>query len=148
MRRRGGGHKRRLRPWIAEKIGVPARCAHRVRSRLLGASPAHYADGEKRYILAPVGLTQGSTVVSYGLDVEAPEVAAGNHMLIIKIPLAPLIHNIEMRPGKGGRWRKRRDRRCLMAKEGVTLRCAYRRVSSAWSWRCARRPLSGGQYAA
>jgi large subunit ribosomal protein L2 len=123
VRRRGGGHKRRLRTvdFRREKIGVPAKVAQIEYDpgRTARIALLHYADGEKRYILAPVGLTQGATVVSYSTEAETPEVAPGNHMPIIKIPLGSLIHNIEMRPGKGGQLvRSAGTAARLMAKEG------------------------------
>ena len=79
----------------------------------------HYVDGEKRYILAPAGLSQGASVVSYDGSAEAPEIAPGNHMQITQIPLGSLIHNIELRPGKGGQLvRAAGTSARLMAKEG------------------------------
>ena len=123
VRRRGGGHKRRLRvvDFRREKHGIPAKVAHIEYDPGRSARIAllHYVDGEKRYILAPVGLTQGATVISYGMEVETPEIAPGNHMPIARIPLGSVIHNIEMRPGKGGQLvRSAGTGARLMAKEG------------------------------
>jgi large subunit ribosomal protein L2 len=73
----------------------------------------HYADGDKRYIIAPVGLKPGQTVVS------GPEadIIAGNSLPLRFIPLGTTIHNIELRPGKGAQM-VRLWRRPLVAKEG------------------------------
>ena len=99
---RGGGHKRhyRLIDFKRDKTGIPARVAsieydpnRSVRIALL-----HYADGEKRYILAPLNLKVGTTVVS-GPDAD---IQPGNTLPLINIPLGTLIHNIELQPGKGG----------------------------------------------
>ncbi len=99
---RGGGHKRhyRLIDFKRDKTGIPARVAsieydpnRSVRIALL-----HYADGEKRYILAPLNLKVGTTVVS-GPDAD---IQPGNTLPMVNIPLGTLIHNIELQPGKGG----------------------------------------------
>jgi len=99
---RGGGHKRHYRmiDFKRDKIGIPAKVAsieydpnRSVRIALL-----HYADGEKRYILAPLNLEIGSTVVS-GADAD---IRPGNTLPLLNIPLGTLIHNIELQPGKGG----------------------------------------------
>lgn len=102
-RHRGGGHKRlyRLIDFKRNKFDVPAKVAtieyDPNRSALIAL--LHYADGEKRYILSPVGLQVGMTVVS-GEKVE-PEV--GNSMPLANIPLGMSIHNIELNPGRGGK---------------------------------------------
>lgn len=99
---RGGGHKRHYRviDFKRDKAGIPAKVAsieydpnRSVRIALL-----HYADGEKRYILAPLHLAVGSTVVS-GPDAD---IRPGNTLPLTNIPLGTLIHNIELQPGKGG----------------------------------------------
>jgi large subunit ribosomal protein L2 len=102
MRYRGGGHKRRFRviDFKRNKHGIPAT----VKSieydpyRTAFIALLAYADGEKRYILAPEGLEVGQTVVSG--EGSAPEV--GNTLFLKEIPLGSVIHNIELQPGKGG----------------------------------------------
>lgn len=101
VRHQGGGHKRQYRviDFLREKKGIPARVAtieyDPNRSALIAL--LHYRDGEKRYILHPVGLTVGSTVVS------GPEadILVGNALPIKNIPLGTTIHNIELKAGKG-----------------------------------------------
>lgn len=119
VRRRGGGHKRRYRviDFKRDKFGVPARVAsieydpnRSARIALLA-----YADGEKRYIIAPMGLMVGD-VVSSGPDAE---IRVGDAMPIHRIPLGTLIHNIELQPGRGGQLvRSAGTSAQLMAKEG------------------------------
>jgi large subunit ribosomal protein L2 len=101
-RHRGGGHKRmyRLIDFKREKDGVAARVVsiEYDPNRSSRIALLHYADGEKRYILAPEGLKAGSTVAS-GADVEPN---TGNCLPIENIPLGTAVHNLEMRPGRGG----------------------------------------------
>jgi len=102
MRRRGGGHKRRYRvvDFRREKHGVPGKVAaieyDPNRSAFLAL--IHYADGEKRYILAPEGIAVGDSVVS---GPEAP-VRRGNALPLERIPLGTTLHNVELSPGHGG----------------------------------------------
>ena len=102
IRHRGGGHKRmyRIIDFKRNKDAVPAKVAsiEYDPNRSARIALLHYADGEKRYILAPDGLKAGGTVVS-GTGVE-PNV--GNCMPLSEIPPGTTIHNIEMRPGRGG----------------------------------------------
>jgi len=99
---RGGGHKRRYRiiDFKRDKIGVPARVAaiEYDPNRSARIALLHYVDGEKRYILAPVGLEVGQTVMS-GPDAD---ILPGNALKLENIPPGTTIHNIELRPGKGG----------------------------------------------
>lgn len=99
----GGGHKRMYRriDFRRDKDGVPGKVAHVEYDPNRSARIAllHYADGEKRYILAPVGLQVGDTVHS-GVDVE-PKV--GNAMPLSKIPVGLEVHNVEQYPGRGGK---------------------------------------------
>ncbi|MBW3541600.1 MAG: 50S ribosomal protein L2 [Planctomycetes bacterium] len=99
---RGGGHKRMYRviDFKRNKDGVPAKVAfiEYDPNRSARLALLHYADGEKRYILAPDGLKAGDTIHS-GPDVE-PNV--GNCLPLERIPPGTTIHNIEMRPGRGG----------------------------------------------
>lgn len=101
-RHRGGGHKQRYRliDFRRNKDGVPAKVdsVQYDPNRSARIALLHYADGEKRYILAPDKLEAGATVVS-GPD--APP-AVGNCLPLAKIPLGTTVHNIEMRPGRGG----------------------------------------------
>jgi len=102
IRFRGGGHKKlyRVIDFRRDKKGVPARVAaiEYDPNRSARIALLHYADGEKRYILAPVGLEAGQTVVS------GPEadIRPGNALPLENIPAGTTIHNIELRPGKGG----------------------------------------------
>ena len=101
MRHMGGGHKRRYRviDFKRDKFGIPAivRTIEYDPNRTAFIALLSYADGEKRYMLAPNGLTVGQTVVS-GKGV-VPEV--GNTLYLSEIPLGATIHNIELRPGQG-----------------------------------------------
>jgi len=102
VRHRGGGHKRayRLVDFKREKWDIPARVAaiEYDPNRSARIALLHYHDGEKRYILAPHGLTVGETVMS-GPNAE---IRTGNALPLSKITLGTQIHNIEMKPGKGG----------------------------------------------
>ena len=101
-RHRGGGHKRMYRviDFKRDKDGVPARVAsiEYDPNRSANLALLHYADGDKRYIIAPAGLAVGQTVMS-GPGAES---SAGNAMTLGDIPIGLQIHNIELHPGKGG----------------------------------------------
>jgi large subunit ribosomal protein L2 len=101
-RHRGGGHKRHYRviDFKRDKTGIPAKVAavEYDPNRSARIALLHYADGEKRYILAPVHLSVGDTVVS-GPDAD---IRPGNALPLKNIPLGTHIHNIELRMGKGG----------------------------------------------
>jgi large subunit ribosomal protein L2 len=102
VRHQGGGHKKRYRviDFRREKDGVPA-VVERVEydpNRSAHIALLKYADGERRYILAPKGVSEGAAVVS-GDD--AP-IKVGNALPLRAIPVGTVIHNIEMKPGKGG----------------------------------------------
>ena len=102
MRRRGGGHKRRYRiiDFKRDKFGVPARVAaiEYDPNRSARIALLFYADGEKRYMIVPEGLQVGATVES------GPESAirVGNALPLRNIPSGTIVHNVELRPGKGG----------------------------------------------
>jgi len=100
-RYRGGGHKRFLRiiDFRREKLNIPAKVAgiEYDPNRSARIALLHYADGEKRYILAPLGLKVGDQLMA-GEDVE---IRPGNAMPLGKIPLGTMIHNVELRKGKG-----------------------------------------------
>ncbi len=101
VRRRGGGHKRKHRiiDYKREKIGVPAKVAaiEYDPNRTANIALVVYADGEKRYIIAPKGLEVGATLQS-GADVP---VAVGNTLPLENIPLGMTVHNVELQYGKG-----------------------------------------------
>jgi large subunit ribosomal protein L2 len=116
---RGGGHKRRYRviDFRRDKIGVPGKVAtiEYDPNRSANIALIHYADGEKRYILQPSGMKIGDAVVA------SPEadILNGNALPLRNIPLGTTIHNIELRPGKGGQMvRSAGASAQLMAKEG------------------------------
>jgi large subunit ribosomal protein L2 len=102
MRFRGGGHKRKYRiiDFKRDKFGIPATVAsiEYDPNRSARIALLNYADGEKRYILAPAGLNVGDKVVS-GPD---SEIRVGNTLPLKNIPLGTDVHNVELVPGKGG----------------------------------------------
>src|SRR5689334_14085316 len=102
VRRRGGGHKRfyRIVDFKRNKFDIPGKVSQIEYDPNRSAHIAliTYIDGEKRYILAPVGLTVGATVLSG----PGADILPGNALPIKNIPLGTQIHNIELRPGKGG----------------------------------------------
>jgi len=102
VRHRGGGHKRRYRliDFKRDKFGIPANVAaiEYDPNRSARIALLHYADGEKRYIIAPVGLKVGTKLMS-GPDAEP---AVGNALPLSKIPVGMAVHNIEMVAGRGG----------------------------------------------
>jgi len=101
MRHRGGGHKRRYRviDFKRDKHGIPAKVAsiEYDPNRTARIALLHYVDGEKRYILAPLGIRVGD-VLSSGPD---SEVKPGNALPLSNIPLGIPVHNLELSPGKG-----------------------------------------------
>ncbi len=101
-RHRGGGHRRHYRiiDFKRNKLGIPATVAtiEYDPNRTARIALLHYVDGEKRYIIAPDGLKVGMTVVS---GPEA-EFSVGNALPLDRIPLGSVVHNIEMKRGKGG----------------------------------------------
>lgn len=119
VRHRGGGHKRyiRLVDFKRDKLEVPARVAaiEYDPNRTARLALLHYADGEKRYILAPVGLKVDDVVMSGS----GAEIRVGNCLPISRIPLGTMIHNVEMREGRGGQMvRSAGAAAQLLAKEG------------------------------
>src|SRR5512140_3028837 len=119
-RHQGGGHKRRYRVIDfkrRDKDGVPAKVAsvEYDPNRTANIALLHYADGEKRYILAPVGINVGDTLFSG----PAADIRPGNSLPLQNIPVGTVVHNVEIKPGRGaqmirsaGSWGQ------LMAKEG------------------------------
>jgi len=125
MRRRGGGHKRRYRiiDFKRNKFGVPAtvREIEYDPNRSARIALVEYADGEKRYILHPRGLSVGDTVVSG----PGSDIRLGNAIPLKEVPLGTDVHNIELKIGKGGQLARSAGMSCqVVAKEGdyVTLR--------------------------
>ena len=125
VRFRGGGHKRRYRKidFKRDKIGVPGKVAaiEYDPNRTARIALINYADGEKRYILAPIGLSIGDQVLSS----PNADIKPGNCLKLKVMPLGTIIHNVELRPGKGGQMvRSAGVGAQLMAKEGAyaTLR--------------------------
>ena len=118
-RRRGGGHKRRYRiiDFKRDKNTVPA-LVHSVEydpNRSARIALLHYADGEKRYILAPHGITVGDQVLAG----EGADIKPGNALDLSRIPVGTVVHNIELQPGKGGQMcRAAGTYAQLIAKEG------------------------------
>lgn len=101
-RHTGGGHKRRYRiiDFKRDKKDIPARVVsiEYDPNRSARIALLNYADGEKRYILAPVGLTVGVEVIAS----ESADIQPGNAMMIRTIPLGTWVHNVELKIGKGG----------------------------------------------
>ncbi len=119
VRHRGGGARRyiRLVDFKREKLGIPAKVAaiEYDPNRTARLALLNYVDGEKRYIIAPVDLKVGDTVMSG----PTAEIRIGNSLPISNIPVGTLIHNIEMKPGKGGQMvRSAGGAAQLLAKEG------------------------------
>jgi large subunit ribosomal protein L2 len=119
VRHRGGGHKRKLREvdFLRNKHGIPAKVAaiEYDPNRSARLALLHYADGEKRYMLAPAGLEVGTKVAS-GPDAE-PQV--GNALPLEKIPLGLPVHNLELIPGRGAKVvRSAGQSAQIMAREG------------------------------
>jgi large subunit ribosomal protein L2 len=119
VRHRGGGHKRRYRviDFKRDKVGVPGRVAsiEYDPNRSARIALVVYADGEKRYIIAPVGLMVGDMVMA---GPEA-EIRVGNALPISDIPVGSTVHNIELHIGKGGQMvRAAGTSAQLLAKEG------------------------------
>jgi large subunit ribosomal protein L2 len=124
-RHRGGGAKRRYRKidFRRRKDGVPAKVAtvEYDPNRTCYIALLHYADGDKRYILAPQGLRVGSTVESG----ERADIRPGNALPLRAIPTGTVVHNVELVPGQGGRLGRAAGSGIqVVAKEGemVTLR--------------------------
>lgn len=118
-RRRGGGHKRRYRiiDFKRQKFDVPAKVAtiEYDPNRSARIALLHYADGEKRYILAPVGVRPGDMLLAgNGADIKP-----GNAMSMARIPVGTIVHNVELYPGRGGQLcRAAGTYAQLVAKEG------------------------------
>ncbi len=119
VRHIGGGNRQKYRivDFKRDKTGVPAKVAsiEYDPNRSANIALLQYADGEKRYILAPLGLNVGDAVLS----ADTADIKPGNALMIQNIPLGTMIHNIELKPGKGGQLvRSAGNAAQLMAKEG------------------------------
>ena len=127
MRRLGGGHKRKYRiiDFKRNKHGQPATVEHIEYdpNRSARIALVRYADGEKRYILHPKGLAVGDTIVSG----KGSDVRTGNALPLREVPLGTAVHNVELKPGKGGQMARSAGTSVqVVAKEGdyVTVRMA------------------------
>jgi large subunit ribosomal protein L2 len=125
MRHQGGGNKRRYRvvDFKRNKDGVPAKVAHIEYdpNRTARIALLHYVDGEKRYILAPNGLSVGDKLLSG----EHADIRAGNALPLRNIPVGTTVHAVEMKPGAGAKMARSAGASVqVMAKEGryATLR--------------------------
>lgn len=102
VRHQGGGHKRQYRviDFKRDKDGIPGRVAtiEYDPNRSANIALIHYADGEKRYILAPKGIQVGQEIFSG----EGSDIKVGNALQLMSIPVGTIIHNIELKPGRGG----------------------------------------------
>jgi len=121
VRHRGGGNRRKYRiiDFKRNKDGIPAKVAtvEYDPNRTANIALLNYADGEKRYILAPVGIQVGDTILS------GPEadIKPGNAMALKDMPVGTVVHNVELKPGKGAQLvRSAGASAQLMAKEGKT----------------------------
>ena len=119
MRHHGGGHKKQIRliDFKRDKYGVPGTVAtiEYDPNRSSRIALIHYADGEKRYIIQPIGLTVGQSIMS-GPDAD---ILVGNALPLKFIPTGTIVHNIELRPGKGAQMARSAGAQVnLVAKEG------------------------------
>jgi large subunit ribosomal protein L2 len=135
VRRRGGGHKRRYRviDFCRDKMGVPGRVAaiEYDPNRSARIALIFFADGEKRYILHPLGLSVGDTVVTSN----TADIKPGNSMQLHAVPLGTFVHNIELSSGRGGQLcRSAGTYAQVMAKEGVyvLLRLPSGELRNVW----------------
>ena len=120
VRHQGGGHKKmyRIIDFKRDKVGIPAKveAIEYDPNRSARIALLNYSDGEKRYILAPVGLQVGAKVLSGG---EA-EATVGNCLQLARIPIGITVHNIELIPGRGGQMARSAGQGAqVMAKEGA-----------------------------
>ncbi|MGC8718507.1 MAG: 50S ribosomal protein L2 [Thermodesulforhabdaceae bacterium] len=116
---RGGGHKRlyRIIDFKRDKEGIPAKVAsiEYDPNRSANIALLHYVDGEKRYIIAPVGLKVGDQVITS----DEADIKPGNCLRLKAIPVGTIVHNVELQPGKGGQLGRAAGAAIqLMAKEG------------------------------
>lgn len=122
VRHQGGRHKRyyRLLDWKRDKDGIPARVVSISRdpNRTANIALLQYADGEKRYILAPVGLAVGQTIRSG----DGGDIQIGNAMSLGVMPVGTIVHSVEIRPGRGAQMmRSAGVGAMVLAKEGNVI---------------------------
>lgn len=122
VRHHGGGHKKQYRviDFKRNKMGVPGKVAaiEYDPNRSARIALINYADGEKRYIICPLGLKVGDSVIAD----EKADIRPGNCMPMANIPLGTVVHNIELKPGKGGQIvRSAGVGAQIMAKEGALV---------------------------
>lgn len=120
VRHVGGGHRRKYRviDFLRDKREIPAKVASLEYdpNRTAYIALLNYADGEKRYILAPIGLKVGDPVIAS----DAADIKPANNLSLSNIPVGTFLHNLEVEPGKGGKLsRSAGNFAQLMAKEGV-----------------------------
>ena len=142
-RHRGGGHKRyyRIIDFKRDKFGIPGKVAaiEYDPNRSARIALINYADGEKRYILAPLGLRVGETIMSG----EQAEVRLGNTLPLRRIPLGTQIHNVELTLGGVDSWSGAQARaRSSWPRTRNTRRCASLRARCVWSTSTAWPPLA------
>jgi len=117
-RHRGGGHKRRYRviDFKRDKIGIPGNieAIEYDPNRSARIALVRYVDGEKKYIIAPDSLKVGSTIISS----PQAEIKEGNTLPLSEIPLGTFIHNVELKPGKGGQLARSAGSSCLIVSKG------------------------------
>lgn len=142
VRHQGGGHKRAYRLIDFrrhDKDGVPAKVAHIEYdpNRTARIALLHYADGEKRYIIAPAHLKQGDRIENGpGADIKP-----GNNLPLRNIPVGTVIHAIELQPGGGAKFARSAGASVqLLAKEGRMAHLRMRPVRSGWSTSAAAPP--------
>ncbi|MCB9676509.1 MAG: 50S ribosomal protein L2 [Alphaproteobacteria bacterium] len=135
VRRRGGGHKRRYRliDFRRDKENVPGKVAsvEYDPNRSARIALIHFVDGEKRYILHPVGLSVGDEVITS----ESADIKPGNAMMLQSIPLGTHVHNVELQKGRGGQMcRSAGSYAQVMAKESgyVLLRLPSGELRQVW----------------
>ena len=143
-RHKGGGHKRHYRviDFRRNKDDIPAKVAaiEYDPNRSARIALLFYADGEKRYILAPVDLKVGDTVMSG----QAPDVKPGNTMPLSNIPLGTEVHNIELKLGKGGQIVRSAGAAVLATANGAGRSIGVRGSAARRSRRVAHAPLHRG----
>ncbi len=120
VRHRGGGEKRQIRiiDFKRDKVEIPGKIAaiEYDPNRTARLALVNYADGEKRYIIAPVGLKVGDTIISS----KQADIKVGNTLPLGNIPVGTMIHNVELKPGKGAQMARSAGTSAqLLAKEGA-----------------------------
>jgi large subunit ribosomal protein L2 len=119
MRRRGGGHKRLYRfiDFKRDRVGIPAvvETVEYDPNRSAYIALVKYVDGQRRYIIAPEGVTVGATIVSK----EDAALEPGNVLPLSKLPMNTFVHNVELKPGKGAQIARAAGTQCeIVAREG------------------------------